>query len=919
MKAFIRKLMWLAQRRRREAELREELEFHLEEEAEERKEQGLTSDEARWASRRDLGNMALVEENVRGVWIWRFWERLLQDVRYALRMLRKNPAFTLLATISLALGIGANTAIYSFMDSILLRSLPVSDPNSLVILQWHGPPRWQGGERRPSVRHSMSGTTYGDPKVGDIGGIFPYPAFELFRKNDALFSSVFAYHRAGELNVLVKGQADIAEGEYVSGDYFAGLNVPAAAGRMLFAGDDDAGSAAVAVISSKFSEKHFGSAANAAGQTMFVNNVPFTVAGVAPPEFFGVDPSAAPDIYLPIHASIAMDAADPFGGAGKRFLDQNDYWIEVMARLRPGVTREQAQAALAPQFHAWVESTASDEAERATLPALVVQEGAGGVEGLRRRYSQPLYMLIALTGLILAIACANIANLLLARATARKSEMALRLSLGAGRLRLVRQLLTESILLASLGGALGLLIVVWGIRFLTALLANGRSDFTLHATLNWHVLIVAAVLSFLTGVLFGLAPALESTRVNLVPALSKTRVGDVRSRRHPSLSQALLVSQIALSLVLLVAAGLFSRTLANLHSIDVGFNRDNVLLFDLNARKAGHKDPEILNFYGDLLKRFSTLPGVLHASLSHESLIDAGSGLPIYVPGSQPDEGTRYLCVGPDYLKTMQIPLLAGRDIEERDQPDAMKVAVVSELFAKTNFGGQSPIGRHIVLEYENHRRDMEIVGVARNAAYGGLKRKTPPTVYIPYNQGFPPPRRVAYELRTAGNPLSYANTVREIVHRADARVPVTDIRTEVVEIEQTINQEIVFAKLCTGFALLALVIACVGLYGTVSYNVARRTAEIGIRMALGAQPATVVWMILRQVLILAAVGLAISLPLTLATSKFVGAFLYNTKPNDPLTLALAILLLVGATSLAGYVPALKASRIDPMTALRHE
>ena len=327
----------------------------------------------------------------------------------------------------------------------------------------------------------------------------------------------------------------------------------------------------------------------------------------------------------------------------------------------------------------------------------------------------------------------------------------------------------------------------------------------------------------------------------------------------------------------------------------------------------------MLSFYDDLLRRFSTLPGVVHASLSHESLIHAGSGLPIYVPGSQPDEATRYLLVGPGFFHTMEIPVLAGRDIEMRDQPDSMRVAVVSELFAKTNFGSQNPLGRHIVLELENHRRDMEIVGVARNATYGGLTRETVPVVYIPYNQGFPPPRQVAYELRTAGDSLSYVNTVREIVHRADPRVPVTNIRTGVVDIEQTINQEIVFAKLCTGFAVLALVIACVGLYGTVSYNVARRTAEIGIRMALGAQRAAVVWMILRQVLILSAAGLAISLPLTLATSKFVDSCLYGIKPNDPLTLTLAVLILVSATSAAGYIPALKASRIDPMTALRHE
>jgi macrolide transport system ATP-binding/permease protein len=917
--SFIRKLVWLIQHRRKEAELREELEFHLEEEAQERQSDGLAPQEARWAAHRELGNAALVEEKVRAVWIWTFWERLLQDLRYARRMMMANQAFSALAILSLALGIGANTALYSFLDSILLRSLPVSDPDSLVILQWHSPPRWQGNQKRPSVRHSWSGTTYDDPKFGDIAGIFPYPAFELFGRNDLLFSSVFAYHPARELNVIVKGQADIVKGEYVSGGYFGGLGVAPVAGRMIVDSDDDAGSPAVAVVSSRFSQRHFAGAADAAGQTILINNVPMTVLGVSPPEFFGVDPAAAPDVYLPMHASVLLEAADPFGDRAARFLDQNDYWIEVMARLRPGVTREQAQAALGPQFHQWAENTLTEQSERETLPALVVQQGASGVETLRRRYSQPLYILIALAGLILAIACANIANLQLARAAARKNEVALRLSLGASRRRLVRQLLTESILLAALGGSLGVVVAEWGMRALTAMLSNGQTDFTLHANLNWRVLGVAVALSLLTGVLFGLAPALQSTRVDVVPALKKVRTGEAGSRKRPSLSRVLLVSQIALSLLMLVAAGLFGRTLANLQSVELGFNRDNVLLFQLDARKAGHKDPEISAFYADLLQRFSALPGVVHASLSHDSLIDAGSGLDIHLPGAPPDDATRYLAVGPKFFETMQIPILAGRDIEDIDRPDSTKVAVVNELFATTNFGNQSPLGRHIVLDNEKNVRDMEIVGVSRNAHYGRLTHRIPPVVYFPFNQGFPPPRRITYELRTAGSPLTYVNAVRAIVHQADARVPVTDVRTQVADINQTINQEITVAKLCTGFAVLALMIACIGLYGTVSYSVARRTGEIGIRMALGAQRGGVVWMVLREVVVLAAVGLVISVPVALNASQLIRSFLFGLKPNDPLAVMLAVAILVSAALLAGYLPARKASRIDPMIALRHE
>jgi macrolide transport system ATP-binding/permease protein len=915
--SLIRKFIWMSQRRRKEAEIREELQFHLEEEAAEREQEGIAPEQAKWAAHRELGNVTLVQEHVRAVWIWTLLEQFVQDLRYALRVMWASKTFSTLAILSLALGIGANTAIYSFMDAIMLRSLPVSDPASLVILQWYGPSRWQGGVRRPSVLHTMSGTTYDDDKLGNIAGIFPYPAFELFQKNDSLFSSVFAYHRAYELNVMVKGQADIAKGEYISGDYFGGLAVQPVAGRMIVPNDDQARSPLVAVVSLGFSQRHYGGPAKAAGQTILINNVPATVVGVTPPEFFGVDPSAAPDVFLPMHSGVSIEAADPYGTKPKWYLDQNFYWIEIMARLRPGVSRAQVQAALAPQFRQWVETTVTEEREREILPSLVVQDGTRGVEALRRQYSQPLYVLTTLVGLILAIACSNIASLLLARATARRGEMALRLSLGAGRLRLVRQLLTEGILLALLGGTLGVFIAVWGIRFLTVLLANGQIDFTLHANLNWHVLSVTAVLALLTGILFGLAPAIQSTRVDVVPVLKKLRSTDARSRMRFSLSHVLVVSQIALSLLMLVAAGLFVRTLKKLQSVEVGFNRENVLLFELDARKAGHKDPEISVFYDDLQKRFSALPGVRNVSLSQASLITAGTGYDITVNGAPPDEATRILFIGHDFLKTMQIPILAGREIEERDQPGSTPVAVVSELFARTNFGDRNPLGQHLLLK-EGHR-DMEIVGVARNAQYGELKSNAPPVVYIPYNQGFPPPRQMVYELRTAGNPLGLVSTVREIVHQSDARVPVTDIRTQVEDINQTINQEIVFAKLCTAFAVLALIIACVGLYGTVSYNVVRRTSEIGIRMALGAQRGAVVWMVLSDVCVLAAIGLAVSVPAAFATSQFLKSFLFGMKPNDPLSMIFAIGTLLISTLLAGYLPARKASRIDPMIALRHE
>jgi macrolide transport system ATP-binding/permease protein len=488
----------------------------------------------------------------------------------------------------------------------------------------------------------------------------------------------------------------------------------------------------------------------------------------------------------------------------------------------------------------------------------------------------------------------------------------------------VRQLLTESVLLASLGGLLGILFAVWGIRFLTLLLANGNESFTLHAELNWRVLGVAITLSLLTGVLFGLAPAMQSTRVDVLSAMKETRGGQPIGRRlfgQISLSHSLVIGQIALSLLMLVAAGLFVQTLTNLKSIQLGFNRENLLLFELDARKAGHKDPEITAFYGDLLKRFSAIPGVRDASLSNQPLIEAGYGLGLAIHGKPGSTANRMLVVGPGFMKTMQIPIIAGRDIDEHDQPGSQPVAIVSEFFAKVNFRDENPLGQHVALRRGRDQppRDMEIVGIARNVRYGGLKDKARPVIYIPYNQGFPFPEEMVYELRTAGDPLALVNTVREIVHQADSLVPLSNVKSQVQEIDQTINQEIIFAELCTAFAILAMVIASVGLYGTISYNVARRTGEIGIRMALGAQRGLVVRMILRHVLVLAALGLAIGVTVAFGASKLVASLLYGIKPNDPWALAAAVVILVSAAILAGYAPARRASRIDPMIALRHE
>ncbi|MDR3700784.1 MAG: ABC transporter permease [Candidatus Sulfopaludibacter sp.] len=910
---LIRRLRYWVEGASRSEALREEMELHLAEKAAGLEADGMTADCARAEARRRFGNVGQKQEESREIWITRILSELGQDIRYGCRTMSANKAFSALAVLSLALGIGANTTIYSFMESILLRSLPVADPESLMVLNWHSRPPLNANKESVHVMHGLQGLAWPGDKGDMVLGIFPYGAFETLREENPSFSTLFGYCNGHNKTLAIRGQAMSAGTEYVTGAYFRGLAVSPAAGRLIDSEDDRPGKAPVAVISFVTSQNRFGGAPNAIGQSIVVDNVSFTVIGVTPPEFFGVDPAAAPDLYLPLHTNLLVDGAR----AAAMYPDGNFYWIEMMGRLRPGVSMAQAQAALAPRFHQWVAATATTDGERAKLPALILNPGAAGLGSLRRRYSKPLYVLLTMVGLILAIACANIANLLLARAAARRREMAVRLSLGAGRFRVVRQLITESVMLASLGGALGVLVALWGVRSLPFLFSNGQQNVTLHAELNWNVLGVTALLSVICGLLFGLAPAFQATRPDVMPALKNGCGGGPRRRAQ----HVLVVAQIAISFLILVAAGLFVRTLNNLHSVQLGYTRENILLFSLNARQAGHRDPEIATFYADLRKRLESIPGVGSATLSQSSIINAArAGQAIRGEmkiGAVTIEDARSLAAGPRFLTTMQIPILAGREIDERDQPGSRPVAVISEELAHTYFGHENPLGRQITLPDE--KRDLEIVGVSGNLRYGGLKNEegSAMTVFVAVSQVSQD--RVTYALRTAGDPLRYVQSVHEIVREADSRIPVTNVVTQAAEIDRTISQEVTFAKLCTGFAVLALLMACVGLYGTMSYSVARQVGEIGIRMALGAQRGAVVWMVLRRVLILAAAGLAISVPAALIASRLVKSLLFETQPNDPGTLALAAVVLVSAAIIAGYAPASRASRIDPLAALRHE
>jgi macrolide transport system ATP-binding/permease protein len=841
------------------------------------------------------------------------------DLRYAVRTLSANRLFAAMAILSLALGIGANTAIYSFMDAILVRTLPVQNPEALVVLRWHSAP----GPRPPIVR-GITGSNWTDAEMGRVSPNLPYRAYEILSTNNPVLHPVAAFNNAWRLTALIRNQGSAVDGLYVSGAFFSVLGLGPAAGRLIGIEDDREGATPVAVLSHGFAQRRFGDPARALGEIVSINGVAFTTVGVTPPGFHGVNQGQALDIYLPQRASILVDrvyAGDPRA----KYTDNRRYWCEIIGRLRPGVTQAQAQAALAPIFHQFASNEATNDAERANLPKLLVADASRGLDQLRRRFSKPLFFLMTLVGLILAIACANLANLLLARSAGRRREMAVRLSLGAGRARIIRQLLTESLLLATLGGLAGLLLAHWGIRGLAALVLGDSGSLALGAGLNWRVLAVTMGLAILTGVIFGLAPALQSTRVDLTTALKQTRAGESRKRigawLRVSLSQSLVVTQIAVSLLLLVAAGLFVRTLSNLNSIEVGFNRERILLFSVNARQAGYNNETMPRFFEDLHARLAAIPGVRSATASSLPLVsntvnNGGITIPGFT-GKDPDSS--FLSVASNFFSTFEIPVLLGRPIDERDVAGAAKVAVVNEIFVKNYFAGQNPLGRRFRVCCGPAAPEVEIVGVSSNTRYSSLKEDVSPVAYFPYTYDPRSMGSLVFELRTAGDPLALAGAAREVVRQADSRIPVTGMNTQDAVIDSTIGQERTFASLCTAFALLAVAIACVGLYGTMAYSVARRTNELGLRMALGAQRKKLIWMVLREVFVMAAVGLAIGLPIALATTKFVKSFLFDLKPNDPWAIAGAAVVLVLAAVAAGYGPAWRASRIDPWNALRHE
>jgi predicted permease len=863
-------------------------------------------------------------------------QTLWQDLRYGARMLLKQKGLTAIAVLSLALGIGANTALFSVVDAMLLKKLPVKEPDRLALFGARSPRDFSPG--------SYSGNSSRDPVTGErVMTSFPYQSYVRFREQPGLLSDVFAFGGVS-LNVSADGQADVASGQAVTGNYYAGLGVGAMIGRTITDEDDKASASPVAVLSYRYWQRRFSGDSGVIGKQINLNKVAFTVIGVTPPGFDGTGQAGSTrDVTIPLawEPQMYVDRErSNMNGAGV-------WWLLIIGRLKPGATIEQARAQLEGVFHQSVveHRTARQTQAQAQggnqikalepkdFPRLTMESGSQGEMNTRQFYAPSLYMLLGVVGLVLLIACANVANLLLARAASRRKEIGVRLALGASRRRLVRQLLTESVMLAGLGGALGILFALWIKDGLLAVSDWGPR--ALEPRLDWRVLGFTLALSMLTGIVFGIVPAWRSTKVDLAPSLKDNARGSSAASRS-LLSRGLVVTQVALSLLLLIGAGLFLRTLLNLQRVEPGFNTRNLLLFGVQPGLIGYKDEKLSQLYQEMAERIEAVPGAQAVTFSRMTLLAHGSSSRgVFLRGAlsaPPDSEGRIKTSGEGYvnhvrenfLEAMGIPLLAGRSLKPQDDAKAPKVVVVNQTFANKYFPDENPIGKRFTFDTKKPD-EIEIVGLARDAKYTRQRDEIPPTVYIPWRQDLRAMAGVTFEVRTAGDPNAAVAAVRQAVREVDGNLPLNNVKTQVEQAEETLRMERLFAKLLSLFGLLAQQLASIGLYGVMAYSVSQRTNEIGIRMALGANQRDVLKMVLRQGMALTIIGVVLGLAGAYVLTKYLESkmnlnnMLFGVKVSDPLTYGLIAAFLTLVALLACFIPARRATKVDPMVALRCE
>jgi predicted permease len=854
----------------------------------------------------------------------------IQDLRYGARMLLKRPGFTLIAVITLALGIGANTALFSVVDAILLKKLPVKEPDRLVLFKSVAPSQFSPG--------SYTGSSGNDPATGQkVMTSFAYQSFTGMRDPASVLSDVFAFGDVN-LNVSADGQAEVASGQAVSGNYYDGLGVKALLGRPITDEDDTAAANPVAVISYRYWQRRFSGDRGVIGKQISLNNVEFTIIGITPLGFEGTGQvGSTQDVSIPIACEPRLYVErnrSRMNGAG-------GWWLRVMGRLKPGATADQALAVLEVAFRQTViEHRAARQAlatpgnpgpalEQKDYPRLVLESGSQGEMNSRQFLAPSLYLLLGAVGVVLLIACANVANLLLVRASARQKEIGVRLALGATRWRLIRQLLTESILLAGFGSLLGILFAVWIKDGLIAVTVwGGRGMGALGPQLDVRVLGFTLALSVLTGMFFGIAPALRATKVDLLPALKDTGRGTSVASRS-LLTKSLVVAQVAMSLLLLVGAGLFVRTLLNLQQVDSGFNTSNLLLFGVEPGLIGYKDEKLAELYRQMTGRLEVLHGVESVTFSRMPLLSRGSSSRgIYLPGDDgriQSAGQGYIHqVRENFTEAIGIPLLAGRSLTTHDDSRAPKVAVVNQTFSNRYFPNENPVGKRFTFD-SNKPAEVEVVGLVRDAKYTRQRDDTPPTAYLPWLQELRSMSGATFAVRTAGEPGEIISAIRQALREVDGNLPLNSVRTQVEQAEETLVMERLFARLLSLFGLVAQLLASIGLYGVLAYSVAQRTHEIGIRMALGASRGEVKKMLLKQGLTLTLLGVGVGLAGAYVLTRYLesamnlAGMLYGVRLTDPLTYGVISLVLILVAFVACWIPAQRATKVDPMIALRYE
>jgi predicted permease len=873
----------VAFRRKRDQDLDDEISSHL---------RMAAADLGEDTARREFGNIALVKEVTREMWGFASLEALIQDLRFALRVLWKNPGYTLVAVLSLALGIGANTAIFSLIDSIMLKSLPVHNPGELISL----------GD--PAAVGWVSGGHIGD------GRIFSYPFYERFRDRNGVFTGVYATGPSGRLNLDASAEHPLAR--FVSDNYFSVLGVTPLLGRTFTKGEQTA-----VVISYAYWDRHFQRAPDAIGSRQRINGASFTIVGVTPRDFFGDIVGYQSDMWFPIEAQ-------PLASHGLNYLnDPNTQWLLLMGRLKRGVSLAQATAvsnAVGIRILQEQGSSASpDDLKALTAKRIAVRPAAAGFSRIRGSFSQPLLILMALVALILLICCTNVANLQLARATARAREIGLRLAIGASRPRLLRQLMTESLVLAVLGGSAGLFVATLVGHLLLQLVARGnRLPIDFH--LEWTTLLFTGALSIGASLFFGLAPALHATGTSVASNLKESRSG-----RHVGgtqrLERGLVVFQIVLSWVLLFGSGLFIRTLQNLETSDVGYRRDRLIIAELDPRASGYEKEKLIQLGARLLDKLGSTPGIGKATISENGLFsgtDSMSGVMVqgFTPRSDDDKVSHSDRVGPGYFETIGTAILAGRGIEERDMGDAPRVAVLNESMARFYFPNTNPIGGRI--SADDGQTWIPVVGVVRDAKQSGVRDVAVRRFYSQF--AFSKDDAIGslkLEIRVPGSTALAEQLIRREIKSVDPNVEIESISPVKTLIDDELLQERLIAKLSSAFSLLALILASIGLYGVMSYMTQRRTVEVGIRMALGASQSNVVGIVLKETLLLTMTGLAIGVVVAAFLGRLVSGTLYGVAAFDPLTAVLASACIFAAGFLASWLPARRASRIDPMVALR--